>query len=140
MPFILDLQLLWIFQYESTAELLRTSAETGIWVFFPEMKAVRVVSEWVNGKITEVKQPQDQSNSKMGDHLGSTHFVFSSGRDIRQIRQISQILLISLNLKAYKNKIHSWTQICFKQMKKFYFWIQFIKFCMSLLPVHSSLK
>ena len=37
----------------------------------PAMKAVRV-----NGKITEVKQPQDQSNSKMGDHLGSIHFVF----------------------------------------------------------------
>ena len=35
------------------------------------MKAVRV-----NGKITEVKQPQDQFNSKMGDHLGSIHFVF----------------------------------------------------------------
>ena len=35
------------------------------------MKAVTV-----NGKITEVKQPQDQSNSKMGDHLGSIHFVF----------------------------------------------------------------
>ena len=37
----------------------------------PAMKAVRV-----NRKITEVKQPQDQSNSKMGDHLGSIHFVF----------------------------------------------------------------
>ena len=37
----------------------------------PTMKARRV-----NGKITEVKQPQDQSNSKMGDHLGSIHFVF----------------------------------------------------------------
>ena len=36
------------------------------------MKAVRV-----NGKITEVKQPQYQSNSKMGDYLGSIHFVFS---------------------------------------------------------------
>ena len=35
------------------------------------MKAVRV-----NGKITEVKQLQDQSNSKMGDHLESIHFVF----------------------------------------------------------------
>ena len=53
----------------------------------PAMKAVRV-----NGKITEVKQPQDQSNSRMGDHLGSIHFVFFSGRNIRQIRQI---LLIS---------------------------------------------
>ena len=33
----------------------------------------------------------------MGDHLGSIHFVFFSGRNIRQIRQICQILLISLN-------------------------------------------
>ena len=33
------------------------------------MKAVRV--------ITKVKQPQDQSNSKMGDHLESIHFIFS---------------------------------------------------------------
>ena len=37
----------------------------------PAMKAVRV-----NGKITKVEQPQDQYNSKMGDHLGSIHFVF----------------------------------------------------------------
>ena len=37
----------------------------------PAMKAVRV-----NGKITVVKQPQDQSNSEMGDHLGSIHFVY----------------------------------------------------------------
>ena len=37
----------------------------------PAVKAVRV-----NGKITKVKQPQDQSNSKMGGHLGSIHFVF----------------------------------------------------------------
>ena len=37
----------------------------------PAMKAVIM-----NGKITKVKQPQDQSNSKMGDHLGSVHFVF----------------------------------------------------------------
>ena len=37
----------------------------------PVVKAVRV-----NGEITKVKQPQDQSNSKMGDHLGSIHFVF----------------------------------------------------------------
>ena len=37
----------------------------------PAMKVVRV-----NAEITEVKQPQDQSNSKMGDHLGSIHFVF----------------------------------------------------------------
>ena len=36
----------------------------------PAMKAVRV-----NVKITEVKQPQPP-NSKMGDHLGSIHFVF----------------------------------------------------------------
>ena len=34
----------------------------------PVMEAVKV-----NGKI---KQPQDQSNSKMGDHLKSIHFVF----------------------------------------------------------------
>ena len=58
----------------------------------PAMKAVRV-----NGKITEVKQPQDQSksNSKMGDHLGSIHFVFFSVAE--NIRQICQILPISLN-------------------------------------------
>ena len=37
----------------------------------PAMKAVGV-----NGKITKVKQPQDQPNSKMGDHVGSIHFVF----------------------------------------------------------------
>ena len=37
----------------------------------PKVKAVRV-----NGKISEVKQFQDQSSSKMGDHLGSIHFVF----------------------------------------------------------------
>ena len=36
----------------------------------PNVMAVRV-----NGHFTEVKQPQDQSNSKMGDHLGSIHFV-----------------------------------------------------------------
>ena len=54
------------------------------------MKAVKVV-----GKITEVKQPQDQSNSKMGDHLGPIHFVFFRGRNIRQI---CQILLISWNI------------------------------------------
>ena len=35
----------------------------------PAMKAVRV-----NGQITEANQ--DQSNSKMGDHLGSIHLVF----------------------------------------------------------------
>ena len=55
----------------------------------PAMKAVSV-----NGKITKVEQPRDQSNSKMGDHLGSIHFIFFRGR---KIRQISQILLISLN-------------------------------------------
>ena len=43
----------------------------------PAMKAVRV-----NGKITEVKHPQDQSNSMMGDHLGSIHFVFFSVAEI----------------------------------------------------------
>ena len=37
----------------------------------PAMKAVRV-----NGKLTEVKQPQDQSNSKMGEHLAPIVFVF----------------------------------------------------------------
>ena len=37
----------------------------------PVMKAVKV-----NGKITEVKQLQDQSNSKIGHHLGSIHVVF----------------------------------------------------------------
>ena len=38
----------------------------------PARKAVRG-----NGKITKVKkQPQNQPNSKMGDHLGSIHFVF----------------------------------------------------------------
>ena len=36
----------------------------------------------MNGKITEVKQPQDQPYSKMGDHLGSTHFVFFSVAEI----------------------------------------------------------
>ena len=48
----------------------------------------------MNGKIIEVKQPQDQSNSKMDDHLGSIHFVFFSGRNIRQI---CPVLVISLN-------------------------------------------
>ena len=37
----------------------------------PAIKAVRV-----NGKITEVKQPQKQSNSKMGDRLALKRFVF----------------------------------------------------------------
>ena len=45
-------------------------------------------------ELSKVKQPQDQSNSKMGDHLGSIHSVYFSGRNIRQI---CQILLISLN-------------------------------------------
>ena len=31
--------------------------------------------EWM-GRFSEVKQPQDQSNSKMGDHLGSILFFF----------------------------------------------------------------
>ena len=35
------------------------------------MRAVRV-----NGQITEVKQLKTKANSKMGDHLGSIHFVF----------------------------------------------------------------
>ena len=37
----------------------------------PAMKPVRV-----SGKTTEVKQPQDQSSSKMGDHLRSIDFIF----------------------------------------------------------------
>ena len=57
----------------------------------PAMKAVRV-----NGKITEVKQ-SSLVNNKMADHLGSIHFEFFSGSNIRQIRQICQIVLISLN-------------------------------------------
>ena len=32
----------------------------------------------------------------MGDHLETIHFVFFRGRNIRKIRQICQILLISL--------------------------------------------
>ena len=47
------------------------------------MKAVSV-----NGRITEVTE--DQSNSKMGDHLGSIPFVFFTGRNIRQFLLISQ--------------------------------------------------
>ena len=43
----------------------------------PKVKAVRVY-----GKISEVKQPQDQSNSKMSDHLGSIYFVFFSVAEI----------------------------------------------------------
>ena len=35
------------------------------------MKAVRV-----NGQITEVKQLKTKANFKMGDHLGSIHFLF----------------------------------------------------------------
>ena len=66
----------------------------------PAMKAVRV-----NGKIIKVKHHQDQPNSKMGDHLGSIHFLsFFSGRNIRQIRQICQILLISVNYEKLKCK------------------------------------
>ena len=49
----------------------------------------------MNGKITEFKQPQDQSNSKMGDHLGSKHFVFFSVAEI--LGKLAKILLISLN-------------------------------------------
>ena len=48
----------------------------------PAMKAMRV-----NGKITRVKQPQEQPNSKMGGHLGSINLYFFSGRNIRQICQ-----------------------------------------------------
>ena len=43
----------------------------------PKVKAVRV-----NGKISELKQPKYQSNSNMGDHLGSIHFVFFSVAEI----------------------------------------------------------
>ena len=42
-------------------------------------------------------------NYWMGDHLGSIDFVFFSltriGRNIMQIRQICQILLINLNFR-----------------------------------------
>ena len=55
----------------------------------------------MNGKISEVKQTSTSVNTKMGDHLGSKHFVFFQfGYDCqntRQIRQICQILLISLS-------------------------------------------
>ena len=75
----------------------------------PKVKAVRV-----NGKITEVKQPQNQSNSKMADHLGSIHFVFFSGRNIRQIRQICQILLISLNYEKSQLSNYTTMQVEFR--------------------------
>ena len=39
------------------------------------MKAVRM-----NGKITKVKQPQDQPNSKMGDHLGSINLNYEKNQ------------------------------------------------------------
>ena len=54
-----------------------------------------------------LKLPQDQSNSKMGDHLGSIHFVFFSGRNIRQIRQNCEILLISLNFEINSITVRS---------------------------------
>ena len=44
----------------------------------------------------------------MGDHLGSTHFVFFSGRNITQIRQICQILRISLNYEKNSNIKLDW--------------------------------
>ena len=67
----------------------------------PAMKAVRL-----NGKITEVKQPQDQPNSKMGDHLGSIHFVFFQWQQILgKIRQICQMLLICLNFRKSQLRI-----------------------------------
>ena len=68
----------------------------------PAMKAVRV-----NGKITKVKQPQDQSNSKMGDHLGSIHFVFFSGRNTRQICQILPISLKNTQMMAPTPEVKS---------------------------------
>ena len=64
----------------------------------PKVKAVRV-----NGKITEVKQPQDRSNSKMGDHRGSIDFVYVSGRNIRQIRQILPNFNNQLELRKNSN-------------------------------------
>ena len=51
----------------------------------------------------------------MGDHLGSIHFEFFQWQKCRQIRQICQILLISLNyektqifiiLKAFPPQCH----------------------------------
>ena len=56
----------------------------------PIMRAVRV-----NGQITEVQQSKKKDNTKMGDHLVSIHFVFFQFG--RNIRQISQILLLSWN-------------------------------------------
>ena len=41
---------------------------------------MRAVS--VNGQITDVKQLKTNANSKMGDHLGSIHFVFFSLAEI----------------------------------------------------------
>ena len=52
----------------------------------PAMKAVRV-----NGHITEVKQTQYQSNSKMGDHLGFINFVLFSGSNIREIGKFAEL-------------------------------------------------
>ena len=47
------------------------------WLTFAQCQQdPKVKVERMNGRITEVKQPQDQSNTKMGDHLGSIHFVF----------------------------------------------------------------
>ena len=43
----------------------------------PKVKTVRL-----NDQITEVKQPRAKANSKMGDHLGSIHFVFFRLADI----------------------------------------------------------
>ena len=55
----------------------------------------------MNGQITEVKQLNAKANCKMGEHLGSIHFVCFQlamiGRNIRQICQIYEILLISWN-------------------------------------------
>ena len=64
-------------------------------------KIVRTVR--VNGQIIEVKQLKIKANSKMGDHLGTIDVVFSSlamvGRNIRQISQVCQILLINLSFR-----------------------------------------
>ena len=45
----------------------------------PTMRAVKV-----NGHITEVKQLKTKTNSKMTDHLGSIHFVFQFGYDLKK--------------------------------------------------------
>ena len=68
----------------------------------PAMKAVRV-----NGKITEIKQPQDQSNTKIWWPLRiQTFSLFFSGRNIRQICQILPIsFLLIILITNRKNSI-----------------------------------